>query len=362
MREKVIELKHIVHKYHDNELLNIEDLSIYRSEVLTLLGPNGAGKSTLLRLIGLLEEPSEGEILFRGKDVASERDRLNMRRKMAMVFQEPLLYRTTVFDNVASGLKFRGSSRSEIENKVNKWLAIMGIDHLADRSAQAISGGEAQRVSFARALVLEPEVCLLDEPMAGLDHPSRERLQEELQTILRQLEMTTIYVTHDRAEVLMLADRVGVMIEGKILQMGTPEKVFNAPINELVARFVGVETILAGTVRSLEDEKIVIDVEGQQVQAHTNSQLEGNVFLCVRPEDVTISTEIKQPKSSARNRFKGKVRKIISQGHRQKVILDCGFPLTAFITNEAKAELLLDVGKEVTAHFKANRVHLIKRA
>lgn len=363
MKEKIIELKDIAHFHGETKLLDIIELPIYRGEVLVLLGPNGAGKSTLLRVIGLLEEPKEGQVFFHGEDIARRRDKLVCRRKMAMVFQEPLLYHTTVFENVASGLKFRGFARAGIEQRVGKWLKIMGIEHLSDRQADQISGGEAQRASFARALAIEPEVCLLDEPLAGLDHPSRERLQEELQAILHQQKMTTVYVTHDRGEALMLADRVGVVMGGKLCQVGTPEKVFNAPVDEETARFVGVETILPGEIKRQEDEKVIVDINGLEAQVYTDAQLDGKVFLCVRPEDVTLSTNLEALKdSSARNRYRSRVIKIVAQGHRQKVILDCGFKLTAFITNDAKDELGLEVEKEVVAHFKANRAHVIKRA
>lgn len=246
MKDKIIELNHIVHGYGNSHVLKVDNLSVVRGEVFALLGPNGAGKSTLLRIIGLLEQPLQGQVLFKGQDVTKQRAKLELRRKMTMVFQESLLFRTSVYENVASGLKFRGLKRQEIEQRVKRWLSIMDIEHLAKRPAHQLSGGEAQRTSFARALAVEPEICLLDEPLSGLDLPTRERLQEELQSLLHRLEMTTIYVTHDRNEALMLADRVGIIINGELIQTGAPAEVFSAPLDERVARFVGVETICRG--------------------------------------------------------------------------------------------------------------------
>ena len=223
-------------------------LLVSEGEILVLIGPNGAGKSTLLQTLSALAKPSRGEILFRGQRIGADIPVLQYRRRLAMVLQEPLLFDTTVYNNVASGLKIRGMKRDEIEPIVGKALERFGIAHLRDRSARTLSGGEARRASIARAFATNPEVLLLDEPFSALDPIMRETLIEDLEQVLRETRITTIFVTHDRMEALRLATRLGVMNAGEILQTGSSDEVMNRPVNEFVASLVGVENILRGKV------------------------------------------------------------------------------------------------------------------
>ena len=236
----LLKLDGILVRYGDRTILEVRSLDIAPGEILAILGPNGAGKSTLLRVMGLLERPAEGKVFFRGVEPAP-RERLAVRRRMATVFQEPLLLGASVYANVALGLKLRGLDRTSIAARVGPWLERLGIGHLAARSVRTLSGGEAQRASLARALVLEPELLLLDEPFSSLDGPTREELLADLSAILRDGGMTTVFVTHDRNEAAVLADRVGVLIGGRLLQLGPTAEVFARPKNEAVARFVGRE-------------------------------------------------------------------------------------------------------------------------
>jgi tungstate transport system ATP-binding protein len=278
-----------------------------------------------------------------------------------MVFQEPLLFDTTVFGNVASGLKIRGMDRMEIRNRVMEQLDRLRIGHLSGRSAKTLSGGEAQRTSLARAFAIEPEVLLLDEPFASLDPPSRESLIEDLESILRQTRTTTIFATHDRLEALRLSDRVAVMHEGRVLQIGSPEEVMNHPVNEFVASFVGVETILSGRVIKRNGGAFVVSVSGQEIEAVGEGHLGETVLLCIRPENVTLSTRSSQEGTSARNVFPGRIEKILSLGLYQRVQLNCGFPLVAYVTHHSLENLSLQVGGEVTASFKATAIHVVRR-
>lgn len=241
MVEAYLEIKNLGHEYNGKRVLDIANLKVWVGEIFVLMGPNGAGKSTLLRLINFLEKPTEGEIWIRGRPPQSEAERFQARRRMTMVFQEPLLFRGTVFDNIAYGLKIRGSFREVIQREAGEILAKLGIAHLSNYSASSLSGGEAQRVSLARALVLKPELLLLDEPLNALDTPTKEELRIDLLHLLKENGMTAIYVTHDRAEALILGDRVGVMINGEIIQAGSPEEVCNFPATKRVAKFMGVE-------------------------------------------------------------------------------------------------------------------------
>jgi tungstate transport system ATP-binding protein len=326
-----------------------------------LIGPNGAGKTTLLQTLSYLLKPYQGEIFFRGKKVESNHSVLEYRRKLAMGFQEPLLFDTTVFNNVASGLKIRGMKRGGIHAKVIEQLERFEISHLSDRSARTLSGGEAQRTSLARAFALQPEILLLDEPFSSLDPPTRDSLIEDLEHILQQTRTTAIFATHDRLEALRLSNRMAVMNEGKILQIGFPGEVMNHPVNEMVASFVGVETILTGKVIKQSGGTFVTSIEGQEIEAVGDIHLGETVVLCIRPENVTLSTRPSQEGTSARNVFSGRIVKIISLGLYQKVHLHCGFPLVAYVTNHSLEGLSLAEGKEVRAFFKATAVTVIRK-
>ncbi|MEW6188820.1 MAG: ABC transporter ATP-binding protein, partial [Actinomycetota bacterium] len=230
---------------------------------------------------------------------------------------------------------------------------------------------EAQRVSLARALVFEPQVLFLDEPFASLDPPTKEALREDLERVIREMKLTTVYVTHDRTEALMLADRMAVMDKGEILQIGTPEEIFNYPVNERVANFVGVETILSGTVVSQRNGLADVEVTGGEVEVLCDSSVGEKVLLCIRPEEVTLQgtrnekrearSEGRELISSARNRFLSVVKKVIPQGAIVKVRLDCGFPLVSFVTKQSAEELNLEEGRTVVASFKATAVHVIRK-
>jgi tungstate transport system ATP-binding protein len=219
-------------------VLSVDALELRRGEIVTLVGPNGAGKSTLVAVLALIERPADGTISLDGVAVDWRRDALAARRRLAIVFQEPLLFDTTVFDNVMTGLKLRGVPRAERGPRVERWLKRLGIAHLARRQARTLSGGEAQRTSLARALVLEPELLLLDEPFASLDAPTREELADDLLPLLRETATTTVLVTHDRDEAVELGDRLGVVMDGRLVQLDTPGRVLAEPAGEAVAAFL----------------------------------------------------------------------------------------------------------------------------
>lgn len=218
-------------------VLQAERLAITQGEVLAVVGPNGAGKSTLLLALARLLKPKQGEIWFDGRPAATESDTV-YRRRIALVMQDPLLFDTTVFDNAASGLRFRGLGREEIQRRVMLWLERLGVDHLSKRRAGQLSGGEAQRVSLARALALQPQLLLLDEPFAALDPPTRARLLDDLDTLLQETATTTVFVTHDLDEAVQLAGRVAVIVGNRLRQVGKAEDVFRTPADAEVAQFL----------------------------------------------------------------------------------------------------------------------------
>jgi tungstate transport system ATP-binding protein len=233
----LVEIHDLLVRRGEHPALQLDHLEIENSEVLAVVGPNGAGKSTLLLTLARLLRPERGEIRFNGQLASAESD-TDYRRRIALVMQDPLLFDTTVFDNVASGLRFRGISRDEFRQKVPLWLERLGVGHLARRRAGQLSGGEAQRVSLARALVLEPQLLLLDEPFSALDPPTRSRLLDDLGVLLKETTTTTVFVTHDLSEAAQLAGRMAVIIGNRLRQVGIQEFVFTSPADEEVAGFV----------------------------------------------------------------------------------------------------------------------------
>jgi tungstate transport system ATP-binding protein len=340
-------------------ILSIPSLVVSDGEILVLVGPNGAGKSTLLTALSALLKPTRGEILFRGQRIGGDIPLLQYRRRLAMVLQEPLLFDTTVYNNVASGLKIRGIQREEIEPIVSKALERFGIAHLRDRSARTLSGGEARRASIARAFATNPEVLLLDEPFSALDPIMRETLLEDLEKVLRETRITTIFVTHDRMEAIRLATRFGVMNAGEILQTGAPDEVMNHPVNEFVASLVGVENILPGTVVKQNEGSIVVSVAGREIEV-THSMKSGDpVVLCIRPENVMLSGFSPGIGADGRNAFPATVERITPMGPYHKVHLNCGFPLVTYVTSHALSALSVKLGTQVLASFGTAAVHVI---
>jgi tungstate transport system ATP-binding protein len=234
----LLQLSNLHVRREGQTVLDIESLSVERGEVLAIVGPNGAGKSTLFLVLAHLLKADQGQILFNGQS-ADSLPALEYRRQIALVLQESLLMDTSVYENAAIGLKFRRKSKTEIQERVNHWLDRLGIAHLSERPARKLSGGEAQRVSLARAFVLEPDLLLLDEPFTSLDAPTRVRLLEDLKSVLVETHMTTIFITHDLQEALKLATHMAVVLDGRIEQSGIPQNVFDKPMNDRIAHFLG---------------------------------------------------------------------------------------------------------------------------
>ena len=372
MTQVILEGQDLRVNYAGQRVLDIPRIEVRAGEVLAIIGPNGAGKSTLLRILALLEPPTSGVVRFRGTPVAwASRDLLTVRRRFASVFQEALLCDTTVEANVALGLRLRRWAPGTVTTQIQTWLARLGIAHLARREARTLSGGEAQRVSLARAFAIHPDVLCLDEPFAALDPPTRDGLLTLLQDLLRQEEVTTLFVTHDRDEALRLGDRIAVMLAGRIQQAGTPSDVFGHPLSEEVARFVGVETILPGRVTAEQAGLLTLEVDGMKIEALGTAAVGERVLVCLRPEDLVIRRRDERASlDSARNHLEGRVQEAIPLGAQYRVRITCpldsgllrsGPSVVALVTKQSFEDLGLEPGTPVVVAFKASAVHLIRR-
>jgi tungstate transport system ATP-binding protein len=342
-----------------NILKNIS-LHINRGEFFALIGPTGAGKTTLLRLIDLIDEPTAGKIYFDGMDTTVlAKTKLEIRRRMSFVLQKPVVFNASVYENIALALKWRKMEDRELRGRVNQVMEEVGLTDYQRRQARTLSGGEMQRVAIARAIAVQPEILLLDEPTANLDPLSAVKVEKLITEVVQRYTTTTIMATHDLVQGQRLANRIGVMMNGELLQTGSAGDVFSSPQKKEVAKFVGVENIIEGIISSSEDNMVIVESDEKLIQAISELAVGERVNVCIRPEDVTLALT-KSP-SSARNSFVGRINKVVSAGPLTRVEIDCGFLLVALVTKKSAEELKLQSGQSVYASFKATGVHIIKR-
>lgn len=235
--KNIVEINDLLIQRNRRNALTINSLHIQRGETLAIVGPNGAGKSTLLLALARLIKPVSGQMTFNGSPISQMND-LEYRRKISFVFQDPLLMDMTVENNIALGLKFRSTDKNETRTRVNRWSKAMGVESLLGRQAGQLSGGEAQRVSLARAFVLDPELLLMDEPFSAVDPPTRAQLLKDLSNLLSQDQRTTILVTHNLKEAAQIGHRVAVIINGELKQVGTPKEIKAKPTDKSVREFL----------------------------------------------------------------------------------------------------------------------------
>ena len=281
--ENIIELRHISRTFDDGFRV-VEDfnLTIQRGEFVTFLGPSGCGKTTTLRMIAGFEEPTEGELLLNGKDI---RKLPPNKRPINTVFQRYALFpHLNIFDNIAFGLKLKKLPKQEIVKKVKKALEMVDLEGFENRKVQTLSGGQQQRIAIARALVNEPEILLLDEPLGALDLKMRKEMQLELKSMHERLGITFIYVTHDQEEALTMSDKIVVMSEGRIQQIGTPEDIYNEPKNAFVADFIGDSNIFNGIMTG----KCRVRFCGAEFTCVDDVEDGTMIDAVVRPEDIFI--------------------------------------------------------------------------
>lgn len=324
------------------------DASVGRAECLVILGPNGAGKSVLLEAIAGFHRLSHGRVRLAGRDVTALAPE---RRRIAFMFQDFALFPHL---SVAENVRFGATG----EARVDKLLERFGIAHLRDRLPYYLSGGEKQRVALARAFATDPALLLLDEPSSALDARARDQLHEDLRVLLAETGVPMVYVTHDRAEALALADRLAVMRDGRFVQQGIPEEVFQRPCEPFVAAFVGMETLLAGTVTERDGAFVRVACGGLILNARSQAAAAGQAVLAgVRPENVIVS---RRAPADAANRFSAAVRALLDRGPYVRVRLDAlGHSLIAFVPKRDDVLHGLRAGETVDVAIAAEHVHLI---
>jgi tungstate transport system ATP-binding protein len=356
----LIEVAGVTHKYTERLVLQNINLSVDRGDVFALIGPTGAGKTTLLRIVDLLEVPGAGEVYFDGIRVPqSGKQRLEIRRRISFIHQKPQVFNLSVYDNVACGLRWRGVEKNMIARKVDHILEMVGLEGYKNRNARTLSGGEAQRVALARSLVHEPDVLLLDEPTANLDPVSTTKIEQLIQYIARQRNTTMIMATHVMSQGQQLADRIGVLLNGRLVQTGNATDIFHSPQNKQVAHFVGMENILEGIIVTNYEGIATAKIGSNNIQAVSSYPGGKEIYACIRPEDITLALSSTQ--SSARNCFRANINRVTFIGPLSRVEIDCGFRLVALVTKISAEELNLQAGTEVYATFKATAVHIMER-
>jgi len=352
--KNIIELENITKTYGNITALDHVSLKIRQGEIFTIAGPNGSGKTTMLKIMAFIDTPTSGEIHFNGVKVGDE-NRSQIRTKCTMVFQKTALFNTTVYKNIAYGLKLRGFSKKEIDERVKDVLGFVKLDGYEKRFAKKISGGEQQRVSLARALVLDTELLLLDEPTANLDPKNMSIIEETVSRVNRERKNTAVMATHNLFQAETITKRAALLLGGKIVEVGTAQEIFRTPSKHLTS-FARLENVFSGTSRILKEGTSLIDV-GDGVEIEAALRKSGKVSVFVRPEDIILSR--KPISSSARNVFKGRIVEISDLESVVRLRVDAGKQFVVQITKRSFNEMQLNVRSEVFLTFKASSVHVV---
>ena len=342
--QRLIELVDIVKIFGEHTALDNINLYIRQNEFVTLLGPSGCGKTTTLRIVGGFEQPTSGKLFFNGENLLNTPPH---KRNLNTVFQKYALFpHMSVAENIAFGLKIKKTPKADIPGKIKTMLKMVNLEGFEGRNVTSLSGGQQQRVAIARALVNEPQVLLLDEPLGALDLKLRKEMQVELKSMQQSLGITFVYVTHDQEEALTMSDTIVVMNEGKILQIGTPEDIYNEPQNAFVANFIGESNILNGVMR----QDYLVSFSGEDFTCVDKGfNINEEVEVVVRPEDVRITT----PENGA---LKGIVEHVTFKGVHYEMHVDVG-GFKWKVHSTVQSEIGVNVGLIITPEL----IHVMKK-
>jgi iron(III) transport system ATP-binding protein len=307
-----IEIQNLFKRFKNVVAINHIQLEVNKGEMLTLLGPSGCGKTTTLRCIAGLERPDEGDIVIDGRPMLSQGFVQPSKRGIGMVFQNYAVWpHMKVFSNIVYGLKLQKMPKPKIREQAQQILELVGLAGLEDRYPAQLSGGQQQRVALARALVTNPKVLLLDEPLSNLDAKLREELRFEIKSLVRRMGITSVYVTHDQAEAMVISDRIAVMDSGNVVQIGNSHEIYKRPVNRFVADFIGTMNFISGEVVEVLQDRNAVAVRTEFSEKMVCVKPDGatttpgtNVYASIRPEDVEVFA---QPPQATENVFKGKI-------------------------------------------------------
>ena len=351
----LLELRNVWKSFKSIDALQDANLILMHGKITTLLGPSGSGKTTLLRIIAGLDTPTRGTVIY-GNRMITDNDLITLRQNSTLVFQKSAFFDTTVYGNIAYGLKLKEDlSKEEISNKVGEALELVRLEGFEQRRAKKLSGGEQQRVSLARALVLDRALLLLDEPTVNLDPKNVSIIEETIQRVNRKKKTTIVLATHNMYQAEAVSQNMALILDGTVKQTGTKQEIFNNS-NKYLTSFARLENVFSGDSKINEDDTSTIHVDGN-LNIDASFYRTGKISVHVRPEDILVSTEPLH--SSARNVFRGTIVGVTDVGSTVRLSVDAGKKFSVQITKKSLNEMNLNVGSEVYLTFKASSVRVI---
>lgn len=339
------------------EILEDINLKIYKKKTLGLIGPTGSGKTSLLRIINMIDKASSGKIFYKNKNIEDLESSLEIRRKIAMVFQKPIVFKGTVFENIYYGLKIRNKTKEEVEQEILNLLKIVGLKGYENQKASTLSGGEIQRVALARALIVKPEILLLDEPTANLDPGSTEKIENIIENIQKNEDIAIVMSTHNLIQGQRLCDEIAI-INKSIFQIGKTEDLFRKPKNKFVAEFVGMKNIEKGVITEQKENLTSIKVGEMNILSSRETNNEKNIYIGIRPEDITLTEEKINNSDNNLNQFSGIVLNYKDNGTLIELKINVGKEFLVYLTKKVFLDLNVLIGSKMWIQFKADTVHL----
>ena len=358
-KQPIVQFKGIFKRFGNVVAVEKMDFDIEEGSLVTLLGPSGCGKTTLLRMVAGLEEPTEGDIFIKGIRI---NDTPIHKRNLGMIFQNYALFpHKTIFDNVAFGLKYRDVSKEEIKEKVTQALEMVRLPGVDNRMPSQLSGGQQQRIAMARAIVIEPDVLLMDEPLSALDENLREEMRREVDNLQQMLGVTTIFVTHDQREALSMSDKILVMKDGRKQQEGSPEAVYNEPANHFVADFLGHSNFIQGAVVDVDDHRVNVKIEtGDVLFAENKGRFTkgDKVEMIVRAQRFDAFPRDEFKPAEGMNHFQGRIKDRSYMGGEVSYFIELGGEREIHVISMMRTRIY-DIGEEVSVQVSPHHCHLI---
>jgi len=358
-KQPIVQFKGILKRFGSVVAVEKMDFDIEEGSLVTLLGPSGCGKTTLLRMVAGLEEPTEGDILIKGVRI---NDTPIHKRNLGMIFQNYALFpHKTIFDNVAFGLKYRDVSKADIKEKVTRALEMVRLPGVENRMPNQLSGGQQQRIAMARAIIIEPDVLLMDEPLSALDENLREEMRREVDNLQQILGVTTIFVTHDQREALSMSDKILVMKDGRKQQEGGPEAVYNEPANHFVADFLGHSNFIQGQVVDVDDQHVNVKIEtGDVLLAENKGGFSKNdqVEIIVRAQRFDAFPRDEFEPVEGMNHFQGRIKDRSYMGGEVSYFIELGADREIHVISMMRTRIY-EIGEAVSVQVSPHHCHLI---